>query len=103
VQGRRKRYQSAMLGRRTRVEKRGPSGAGMVGHGRLGVSLVLAEELSSARFRWWGDRSSSVKWPNVIEKVRKRGLNGDRPTINSGEADQAIDQLDFQINEPIEF
>jgi hypothetical protein len=71
VQGLRRGYQSEMLERRTGVEKRGPCSAGMVGNSSQGVSLVLVEESSSARLRQWGERSSSVKVPNVIEKVRK--------------------------------
>jgi hypothetical protein len=56
-----------MIGKQTRVEKRGLCGAGMVGDGRHGVSLVLTEESSSAKLRRPGEQSSSVKWPDVIE------------------------------------
>jgi hypothetical protein len=92
-----------MLERRTQAEKPGVYGVVMVGDGKQRVSPVLVEESSSATLRQWGERSSSVKWPNVIENVQKLGLNAVRPPLNSEWAGQPIGQLNLRINEPVEF
>jgi hypothetical protein len=46
--------QSALLGRRTRVDKRGPCDAGTVCDSGQAESLVLVEESSSAKSRCYG-------------------------------------------------